>query len=42
MSNEMLVLLGTISVTLAVTAGVVYCLPRVIPVKMTLTLGNRT
>ena len=35
------VLLGVVTMTLAVTAGVVHCLPRVIPVKLTLTLGNQ-
>ena len=30
-----------LAVTLAVTAGVVHCLPRIVPVKMTLTLGNQ-
>ena len=33
--------LGTVSIALAVTAGVVYCLPKIVPVKMTLTLGNQ-
>ena len=32
---------GGVAVTLALTAGLVYCLPRVIPLKMTLTLGNQ-
>jgi len=33
-------LIGTVSVTMAVTAGVMYCLPRVIPMKLTLKLGK--
>lgn len=37
----MLPILATVAVTLAVTAGVVHCLPRIVPVKMTLTLGNQ-
>ncbi len=37
----MLVLLATVTVTLSVAAGIVHCLPRVIPVKLTLTLGNQ-
>jgi len=32
---------GVVAVTLAVTAGVVHCLPKVIPFKMTLTMGQQ-
>lgn len=34
------VVLGTVAVSLAVTASLMYCLPRVIPVKMTLQVGR--
>ena len=37
----MLPILATVAVTLAVTAGLVYCLPMVIPVKLTLTMGKQ-
>lgn len=37
----MLPLLASVVVTLTVTASMMYCLPRIVPVKMTLTLGNQ-
>ena len=31
---------GAVAVSLAVTASIMYCLPRVIPVKLTLQVGR--
>jgi hypothetical protein len=32
---------AVVAISLAATAGIVYCLPRVIPLKATLTVGNQ-
>ena len=34
------VVLGVVAVSLAVTGSLMYCLPRVIPVKLTLQVGR--
>ena len=34
------VVVGSVAIVLAVTAGVMHCLPRVIPMKLTLKLGK--
>lgn len=33
--------IGTVASILAVTAGLVYCMPKIVPIRATLTLGSQ-